>query len=191
LKETEGSCSIDLSNQDIMYKNKLNSSLKHRPNRRLYGVSSKKIPNHVGIYNKPKLKVRYQNEQIDEDQFDQNEIDEDWLRMNHKSTNINRQYYYNKHHHHHHHHYHHNRKNTYKQQHQQQKKQQQQQKRIWSSLRFKAKEIGKIIPSVRDINIIDKYSRLLFPSLFLLFNICYWCFYFVQSSNYINNNNLN
>ena len=52
-------------------------------------------------------------------------------------------------------------------------------KRIWHSLRYKAKNI---LPTVRDINIIDKYSRMIFPSLFLIFNICYWCFYFVQST---------
>ena len=54
-----------------------------------------------------------------------------------------------------------------------------QQKRIWRSIRYKAKEIKKIIPSVRDINIIDKYSRLMFPSLFLLFNVYYWCNYLI------------
>ena len=61
-------------------------------------------------------------------------------------------------------------------------------KPIWNTLRYKAKNI---LPTVRDINIIDKYSRVIFPSLFLLFNICYWCFYFVQST-YIYNiqNNL-
>ena len=61
-------------------------------------------------------------------------------------------------------------------------------KHIWNTLRYKAK---KILPIVKDINIIDKYSRIIFPSLFLLFNVCYWCFYFVQST-YIYNieNNL-
>jgi hypothetical protein len=61
-------------------------------------------------------------------------------------------------------------------------------KQMWNKLRYKAKNI---LPFVRDINIIDKYSRTIFPSLFLLFNVCYWCFYFVQST-YIYNieNNL-
>jgi len=61
-------------------------------------------------------------------------------------------------------------------------------KQMWNKLRYKAKSI---LPFVRDINIIDKYSRTIFPSLFLLFNVCYWCFYFVQST-YIYNieNNL-
>lgn len=57
-----------------------------------------------------------------------------------------------------------------------------QQKKIWNSLTFKAKEIKRIIPTVKDINIIDKYSRLIFPNLFLCFNLCYWCFYFYQST---------
>lgn len=57
-----------------------------------------------------------------------------------------------------------------------------QQKRLWNMIRYKAKEIKNIMPTVKDINIIDKYSRVVFPNLFLLFNLCYWCFYFVQSS---------
>lgn len=190
LKEIEES--IDLSNQDIISKNKSNSSLKHRPIRRpIYGVTSKKMPNHIGNNSKPKLKVRYQNELIGETELNQNELydEKDWFTMNHKSSSSSNRQHLNNRNHHLHHHYHHHRKNPYKQQ--QQHHQQQHQKRIWNSLRFKAKEIGKIIPSVRDINIIDKYSRLLFPFLFLIFNICYWCFYFFQSSNYINSNNLN
>ncbi len=37
----------------------------------------------------------------------------------------------------------------------------------------------KILPSVADINIIDQYSRVCFPGLFLMFNVCYWCFYLI------------
>ncbi len=54
-------------------------------------------------------------------------------------------------------------------------------RRFWKSLRAKAKEMKNIIPTLKDINIIDKYSRLMFPTLFLVFNICYWCFYSLQS----------
>ena len=56
------------------------------------------------------------------------------------------------------------------------------QNRFWKSLRRKAREMKKILPTLEDINLIDKYSRLVFPSLFLLFNVCYWCYYFVQST---------
>lgn len=55
---------------------------------------------------------------------------------------------------------------------------------LLSSFRFKAKGFKKILPEVKDISIIDKYSRIAFPNLFLLFNIFYWCFYAVQSSFY-------
>lgn len=55
--------------------------------------------------------------------------------------------------------------------------------RFWSSMKYKAKEIKKILPSLKDINAIDKYSRVIFPSLFMIFNVGYWCFYYVQSSN--------
>lgn len=64
-----------------------------------------------------------------------------------------------------------------------------QSRRIFKSLKFKAKGMKKkILPSVTDINIIDRYSRIFFPGLFLLFNICYWCFYFLQSQSKTNSN---
>ena len=51
------------------------------------------------------------------------------------------------------------------------------QRRIWKAIRG----ARKMIPRVRDINIIDQYSRFAFPSLFLIFNIWYWCFYIFKS----------
>lgn len=33
------------------------------------------------------------------------------------------------------------------------------------------------IPKIKDVNIIDKYSRVIFPVSFLAFNIGYWVFY--------------
>jgi len=33
------------------------------------------------------------------------------------------------------------------------------------------------IPRVRDVNLIDKYSRVIFPMSFLFFNLGYWVFY--------------
>lgn len=39
------------------------------------------------------------------------------------------------------------------------------------------KSLTKSIPKIRDINIIDKYSRVIFPVSFIIFNAIYWCFY--------------
>ena len=55
-------------------------------------------------------------------------------------------------------------------------------KSLLQSLHRKAKEIKRILPKIEDINIIDKYSRLVFPLLFFIFNLLYWTFYFVQNS---------
>ena len=42
----------------------------------------------------------------------------------------------------------------------------------------KSKTVFKaIIPKIKDVNIIDKYSRVIFPVSFLLFNLAYWWFY--------------
>lgn len=57
-------------------------------------------------------------------------------------------------------------------------------KHLFNSFRFKAKGFKKIFPQLKDISTIDKYSRIAFPNLFLLFNIFYWCFYVFQSSFY-------
>ncbi|KAG7201051.1 hypothetical protein KM043_017600 [Ampulex compressa] len=35
------------------------------------------------------------------------------------------------------------------------------------------------MPKIKDVNIIDKYSRIIFPVSFTLFNTIYWFFYFV------------
>ena len=56
----------------------------------------------------------------------------------------------------------------------------QKRKRVLTNLKKKAKFIKDKIPSVKDVNKIDKYSRLVFPSLFIVFNACYWCFYLLQ-----------
>lgn len=36
------------------------------------------------------------------------------------------------------------------------------------------------LPRIKDVNIIDKYSRVIFPVTFLLFNVAYWCFYVLE-----------
>ncbi|CAH1958827.1 unnamed protein product [Acanthoscelides obtectus] len=36
------------------------------------------------------------------------------------------------------------------------------------------------MPKIKDVNIIDKYSRIVFPVAFFLFNLGYWLFYFLE-----------
>ena len=57
----------------------------------------------------------------------------------------------------------------------------QKRKKVITSIKNKAREFRHKIPAVKDVNKIDKYARLVFPSLFVVFNICYWCFYLLQS----------
>ena len=56
--------------------------------------------------------------------------------------------------------------------------------KVLSNIKKKAREMKEKIPRVRDVNKIDKYSRLIFPSLFILFNTCYWCYYISQNTNW-------
>nr|BAH03471.1 gamma-aminobutyric acid receptor beta subunit [Ambigolimax valentianus] len=50
-------------------------------------------------------------------------------------------------------------------------------RRLLSQFRQKAKSIKVKIPRVKDVSTIDKYSRLLFPLLFVVFNCGYWAIY--------------
>ncbi|XP_069129163.1 gamma-aminobutyric acid receptor subunit beta-like [Argopecten irradians] len=50
-------------------------------------------------------------------------------------------------------------------------------KKYYASIRPKFRKCKVKFPRVKDVNNIDRYSRLLFPLLFLLFNVCYWGFY--------------
>lgn len=52
----------------------------------------------------------------------------------------------------------------------------QKKRKLLSSVKERAKSLKVKIPKVQDVNTIDKYSRFLFPSLFVLFNLCYWGF---------------
>ena len=56
----------------------------------------------------------------------------------------------------------------------------QRRRRVISSIKRRARDLRQKMPSVKDVNKIDKYSRLVFPSLFIVFNGCYWCFYLLQ-----------
>jgi len=48
-------------------------------------------------------------------------------------------------------------------------------RKMWEDIKSK-------LPEVKDVNNIDKYSRLMFPLLFLIFNAWYWVYYSVLSN---------
>lgn len=50
-------------------------------------------------------------------------------------------------------------------------------RRLLSNFKQKAKSIKVKIPRVQDVNTIDKYARLVFPLLFVVFNASYWAVY--------------
>lgn len=49
--------------------------------------------------------------------------------------------------------------------------------RFINQLKRGTSAMKSVIPKIKDVNVIDKYSRLIFPVSFLLFNVAYWCFY--------------
>lgn len=51
---------------------------------------------------------------------------------------------------------------------------------IINQLKRGTSAVKAAIPRIKDVNIIDKYSRVIFPVSFLLFNVCYWCFYVLE-----------
>ena len=52
--------------------------------------------------------------------------------------------------------------------------------KIINQLKKGTTAVKAAIPRIKDVNIIDKYSRVIFPVSFLLFNVCYWCFYVLE-----------
>ncbi|XP_046673053.1 gamma-aminobutyric acid receptor subunit beta-like [Homalodisca vitripennis] len=51
--------------------------------------------------------------------------------------------------------------------------------RLLHAFKRGASVIKASMPKIKDVNIIDKYSRVVFPVSFLLFNLGYWVFYVV------------
>nr|CAD7597171.1 unnamed protein product [Timema genevievae] len=55
--------------------------------------------------------------------------------------------------------------------------------KMFSALKRGASALRASIPKIRDVNMIDKYSRIIFPVSFMIFNAVYWIFYFLPASN--------
>ncbi|XP_055914667.1 gamma-aminobutyric acid receptor subunit beta-like [Eupeodes corollae] len=52
--------------------------------------------------------------------------------------------------------------------------------RMLHALKKGASALKASIPKIKDVNIIDKYSRMVFPVSFLAFNLGYWLFYILE-----------
>lgn len=52
--------------------------------------------------------------------------------------------------------------------------------RMFHALKKGASALKASIPKIKDVNIIDKYSRMVFPVSFLAFNLGYWLFYILE-----------
>lgn len=48
------------------------------------------------------------------------------------------------------------------------------------ALRRGASVLKVSLPKIKDVNVIDKYSRVIFPVSFLAFNAGYWIFYVLE-----------
>lgn len=51
--------------------------------------------------------------------------------------------------------------------------------KVLQTIRRGANALKASLPRIRDVNVIDKYSRVIFPVSFILFNAVYWSFYFL------------
>lgn len=50
---------------------------------------------------------------------------------------------------------------------------------VLHAIRRGASVLRVSMPKIKDVNMIDKYSRIIFPVSFMLFNAVYWVFYFL------------
>ncbi|KAK7871802.1 hypothetical protein R5R35_014057 [Gryllus longicercus] len=53
--------------------------------------------------------------------------------------------------------------------------------KVIHALKKGASALKSSIPKIKDVNVIDKYSRIIFPVSFILFNAVYWIFYILPS----------
>lgn len=52
--------------------------------------------------------------------------------------------------------------------------------RMLHAIRKGASVLKASLPKIKDVNVIDKYSRMVFPVSFLAFNAGYWIFYILE-----------
>ncbi|GLV35758.1 Ligand-gated chloride channel homolog 3 [Carabus blaptoides fortunei] len=52
--------------------------------------------------------------------------------------------------------------------------------KVLHALRRGASVLKASMPKIKDVNVIDKYSRIVFPVAFMMFNAGYWIFYFFE-----------
>ncbi|KAI4462489.1 neurotransmitter gated ion channel [Holotrichia oblita] len=52
--------------------------------------------------------------------------------------------------------------------------------KVLHAIKKGASALKASMPKIKDVNIIDKYSRIIFPVAFMMFNAGYWLFYFFE-----------